>query len=605
MMRGPRGGVALAAALILLGLAAEAATPILPLSEVKPGMTGRGRSVFRGAAVEEFEVEVLGVLHNVEPKRSLILARLRGQGLEQTGLISGMSGSPVYVDGKLIGAVSSGYAFAKEAIAGITPIEEMLAVTRAPSPSKKGMLASPAFAEDLSQEELGTRFLAALAPPPVGRPAFPAARPLDVPLVLSGFTEGAFERARAFFSSAGLRAVKGGTIGQGIPGPSVPPAPAFKPGEAIGLQLVWGDLDISAVGTVTDVDGARVLAFGHPLYNLGAVDYGLTRAEVLGVMPSLESSFKLAAAGPVVGRFSEDRTAGVAGEVGVLPKPVPMNIVLQTGSGDRQEFKLKLASDRFLTPALINLAVSSLVTGRTRSYGDISLDFDADVYLDQRGLSVHLEDLFSGSLDNAPVNLSGLLAAVVHYLMNNEFQDVAIFRIDLNVRAVEQARLGVLERVLLDKYEAAPGEPIRISAHLRTRQGESLTEEATLIAPALPAGSEFQLVVGDAAAIQQLERAQYRVQEVVPRSLGQLVRILGNLRKNNRIYFRLLAAKPGLFLKGEEMPNLPPSLKTMFSSPRVSASSPTEISRSTLGEFQLAVPHVVRGLATIPVRIRR
>jgi hypothetical protein len=594
----------LALGLLALGLAAQAATLVLPLSQVKPGMRGRGKSVFQGQAIEEFDAEILGVLENTQPKRSVILARLHGLGLESTGVIAGMSGSPVYVDGKLIGAVAYGFSFSKEAIAGITPIEEMLAIGKAEPGTKPGASQGPTIRDDISQEELAARFRESLAAGTRERTVGTALAPLELPLVFSGFSAAAFERARSYFAPLGFRAVRAGTgdRAQAVP----PPSGAFvREGDAVGVQLMGGDLDVSAVGTVTYVDGSHVLAFGHPLYNLGAVDYGMTRAGVIAVMPSLESSFKLATTGPVIGRFSQDRTPGAAGDVGVMPHFIPFNIGLQTGPTVRKDFKLKLVNDKFLTPALVNMAVSTLVTGEERSYGDISLDFNADIFLDKGGMSVHLEDLFSGSFDNAPVSLSGLMAAAVHYLMNNEFKDVGIFRVDLNVRAIEESRLCTLEKVLLDKYEVSPGEPIQIKVYYRTQNEESLMDEVTVQTPALPAGTEFQLIVGDAASMQQIERAQYRIQDFVPRSLSQLVRILSNLRKNNRIYFKIIALKPGLFLKGEEMPNLPPTLKSMFASPRASASGPTEITRSTLSEYQLPVPYVFKGGAAIPVKIRK
>jgi len=595
---------ALALGLLALGLAAQAATLVLPLSQVKPGMKGRGKSVFQGQAIEEFEAEILGVLENTQPKRNIILARLRGRGLESTGVISGMSGSPVYVDGKLIGAVAYGFSFSKEAIAGITPIEEMLAIEKTEPEAKTGAPRVLTLREDFSQEELAAEFRSSWAAGPRDRASGTAFAPLELPLVFSGFSAAAFEKARSFFAPLGFRAVRAGTGDQTRLAP--PPAgPAIQAGDAVGVQLVGGDLDVSAVGTATYVDGSRVLAFGHPLYNLGAVDYGMTRASVIAVMPSLESSFKMATTGPVIGRFSQDRTPGAAGEVGVMPRLIPFNISLQTGPTARKEFKLRLVNDKFLTPALVNIAVSTLVTSEERSYGEVSLDFNADIYLDKGGMSVHLEDLFSGSYDTAPVNLSGLMAAVLHYLMNNEFKDVGIFRVDLNVRAIEESRLCALEKVLLDKYEVSPGEPIQLKVFFRTQDQENLMEEVTVQTPALPAGTEFQLIVGDAASMQQVERAQYRIQDFVPRSLNQLVRILGNLRKNSRIYFKIIATKPGLFLKGEEMPNLPPTLKSMFASPRASASAPTEITRSTLSEYQLPVPYVFRGGAVIPVKIRK
>ena len=584
--------------------AAQAATITMPLSQVKPGMKGRGKSVFQGRVIEDFEAEILGVLANTSPKRSVILARLTGRGLESTGIIGGMSGSPVYIDGKLIGAVAYGFSFSKEAIAGITPIEEMLAVGTTPEEAAPGAAAAVIIREGMTQEELSGTFLEALATGRGGRGSGLTLAPLELPLVVSGFPARAFERVRSFFAPLGFRALRGGTGGQAKPS-DAPAAASLREGDAVGVQLIGGDLDMSAVGTATYVDGNRVLAFGHPVYNLGKVDYAMTRADVITVMPSLESSFKLASMGPVIGRFSQDRTPGAAGEIGALPHLIPLNIVFQTGPATRKEYKLKLVADKFLTPALINMAVSGLVTSEARNYGDVSLDFNADVFLDKGGLGVHLEDLFSGSYDAPPVGLSGLLAAVVHYLLNNEFKDVGIYRVDLNVRAIEESRLATLEKVLLDKYEVSPGEAIRLKAYYRTQDEKSLAEEVTIAAPALPAGSEFQILVGDAASMQQIERAQYRIQEYVPRSLEQLVRLLSNLRKNNRIYFRIMATKPGLFLKGEEMPNLPPTLKTMFASPRASAAGPTEITRSTLSEYQLAIPYVFKGGATIPVRIRK
>jgi hypothetical protein len=604
LVRGGRGPALIAMILLLAAGSARAATITMPLSQIKPGMVGRGRTVFQGKTIEEFDAEILGVLENAAPKRNIILARLKGHGLESTGIIAGMSGSPVYIDGKLIGAVASGFAFSKDAIAGITPIEEMLAIGPAAEETRPAVSSPVVIREDTSQEELAGAFAKAQAAAVGEGQTRPTLAPLELPLVFSGFSARAFEKARAF-TPLGFRAVRGGTEPQAgtIPAPSA--EPTLREGDAVGVQLLGGDLDLSAVGTVTYVDGNKVLAFGHPVYNLGSVDYAMTRAGVIAVMPSLESSFKLASVGPVIGRFSQDRTAGAAGEIGAMPHLIPLNISLQTGPGTRKDFKLKLIADKFLTPALVNMAVSGLVTSELRSYGDVSLDFTADVFLDKGGLSVHLEDMFSGSYDNPPTSLSGLLAAVVQVLMNNEFKDVGIFRIDLNVKALEEIRQASLEKVLLDKYEVSPGEPIQLKAFYRTQAEQSLVETVTVLAPALPAGSEFQILVGDAASMQQVERAQYRVQGFVPRSLEMLVRMLGNLRKNDRIYFRIMATKPGLFLKGEELPNLPPTMKSMFASARASAAGPTEITRSTLSEYQLHIPYVFRGGASIPVRIRK
>ncbi|TRZ85113.1 hypothetical protein D4R89_12830 [bacterium] len=586
----------------LAGLA-EASSIIMPLVQVKAGMKGRGKSVFEADRIEEFDAEILGVLENFQPRRNLILARLRGRGLETTGVIEGMSGSPVYIDGKLIGAVAFSFPFSKEPIAGITPIEEMLAVQPAPAGQGPGDAVPIPVQRDLTPEELLGLYRSAISPKLAAMSAASSAIPLSVPVIFSGFSSAAFENAKPFFAGLGLQPTRAGSAGQSMEKPALSVLP-LQEGDAVGVQLMGGDLDMTAVGTVTYVDAGKVLAFGHPLYNLGAVDFAMTRASVITVVSGLQSSFKIAATGPMVGRITQDRTVGAYGELGKAPKLIPVNVKLEGGPFAKKEFKFRIVNDKILSPALINMALSSIITSEERAYGNLSLEFDGDIYMD-KGLSVHLEDLFSGNYNNAGTSLSGIFAAAVYFLTNNEFKDVGIYRIDLNIRAVEEARLCSLEKVLLDKYEASPGERIQVKVTYRTLKEESLVEEISIMTPDLPGGSEFTLFVGDAAAMQQIERSQYRTQDFVPRNLNQLIRMLGNLRKNNRIYFKILAAKPGLFLRGEEMPNLPPTLKSMFSSPRASASFPTELTRSTLSEYQMPVPYVFRGGAAIPIKIRK
>lgn len=568
-------------------------------------MTGKGRTVFQGDRIEEFDVEILGVMRNVQPRRSIIMARLSGNGLETTGVVSGMSGSPVYVEGRIIGAVAYSFAFSKTPMAGITPIEEMMALEDSGNGGPRAGRPLPMTRlPRMSLEDLSGIYRDTAPLPRSAEYDGQGIAPLDLPLVFSGFSASAFEKARGFFSPAGFHPLMGGSGQIPVPKIKMPQSPVLRAGDAVGLQLVGGDLDVSAVGTVTHVEGDRVLAFGHPLYNLGSVDFAMTRAEIITVVPSLQNSFKLAASGEVLGSFSQDRASGVLGEIGRMPRLIPVNITLQQSPTSRQEFKLKIVRDKILTPALINMTLFSLLTSEERAIGNLALDFDGEIFMD-RGGSVRLEDLFSGNYNTAVTNLSGLVAAVVYFLSNNEFQDVGIYRVDINVRSAQEVRSCVIEKVLLDKYEVSPGERIGVQVHYRTHSGESRVENVQVLAPALPAGSQFHLIVGDTATMQSVERSQYRTQEFVPRSLSQLIRILGNLRKNNRIYFKITAAKPGLFLKGEEMPNLPPTLKTMFASPRAAASSATDLSRSTLSEYQLPVPFVVRGSAVIPVQIRR
>ena len=583
--------------------AVEGSVPILPLDQVKAGMKGKGRTVFQGNRIEEFDVEIIGVLKNVEPKKSIILARLKGGILEEAGVISGMSGSPVYVDGKLIGAVAYSLGtFVKEPIAGITPIGEMLSISEK---RKKGPVFSPQVPvkKHLTLDELFMLnkdfFLSKAVFHSEGR----ALKPLNIPLVFSGFSSYAFEQSRSFFSNLGFIPVMSAFSGQSLETIS-PPDLTLREGGPVAIQLVSGDLDMSAVGTVTYIDGSKVLAFGHPLYNLGAVDYAMTKAKVITVVPSLISSFKLAVSDSLVGKFTQDRSSGLLGELGKIPRLVPVNIRIMDSDGELKEYKIKIVDDKILTPVLLNVSIGGIVTTEERAIGDLSLGLLGNIYL-ENGMNIRLEDLFSGQFDASVVSLSSLIAGVVYFLTNNEFEELGIHRIDLNIRAFEEVKFSFLEKVWLSKYEASPGERIDVKIDYRTFRGESQREEGSIQVPNLPPGSEFQIVVGDAASMAKIEMSQYRTATFVPRNLSQLIRMLSNLRKNNRIYIKVIASKPGIFLRGEEMSNLPPSMRSMFASPRAAASSPTELTRSTLMEYQLPIPYVFRGEAVIPVKIKK
>jgi hypothetical protein len=329
----------------------------------------------------------------------------------------------------------------------------------------------------------------------------------------------------------------------------------------------------------------------------------MTKAKIMAVLPSLESSFVLSATDRTVGRITQDRNPGVFGELGELPRYIPINANLLTADGETREFKVQVADDKLFTPLLVNLVVSSIVLSEERNLGDLSLELRGTIYLDDAP-PVQLQDLFSGNLDMAAVDLSGIVAAVVFYLVNNEFKQLGIHRIDLNIGIAEEVRFATLEKVWLGKYEAKPGEIIPMKVYYRNFRGETIVDDLSLPTPNLPSGSEFSLVVGDAASIMSIETSQYRTTGFIPRSLYQLIRLLNSLRKRNYIYFKVIAAKPGLFLRGEELPNLPPTMKSMFSSPRAASTPPIEITRSTLGEYRHGIPYVISGLTVIPLKIK-
>jgi hypothetical protein len=589
---------------VMLTVGSTLAQQVLPVDQVRAGMKGKGRSVFQGSTQEEFDVEILGVLRNdasVGPKKSMILARLRSERLEREGVAQGMSGSPVYIDGKIVGAVAYSFPFATEPIAGITPIEEMLAIENTETP--RSLYSDPRpIQKYMTLEELFSIHAHLFDGMEPAMYEGQSLVPMRIPLVFSGFSPRAFERNKSYFSRLGFHPVSS-SFHAGPQEEVSLPQPGLKAGDAVGVQFITGDLNMGATGTVTYVNGNKVLAFGHPMYNLGAVDFAMAKADVIGVLPSLNVSQKLAVSTTQVGRFVQDRASGALGELGKPPRMIPVNIELLHSETDIKTYKLNVADDKLLTPFLLNTAVTSLMLAEERSTADLSLEFMGTIYL-ENGMSIQMEDLFSGNFDSAIGNCVNMITSVAFFLTNNEFTDLAIHRVDLKFAATEDVRMSYLEKVLLDKYDVSPGELIQVKIFIRNFRGGGHIQEGVIPAPALPRGSEFYLIVSDTLSLQQFERAQYRSAGFVPRSLDQMVRMLGNLRKNNRIYIKIVAEKPGLFLKGEEMPNLPPSVKSMFASPRAASSAPTDLTRSTLFQVQVRVPSVFQGAAIIPVKIK-
>lgn len=581
---------------------AQISAQVLPVDQIKAGMKGKGRTVFAGDKIEEFNVEILGVLHNWQPKKDLILARLEGGELERTGVMEGMSGSPVYIDGKLIGAVSYRIAsFSKDALSGITPIEEMLKIEERELPRssfttsipvKKHMTLEDLF--EIQKEYFNTQSARVVQGQTL--------TPLSVPLVFSGFSPKVLEKASPFFTRIGFAPISAGPSGQALNKISYQDM-RLRGGDPVGAQLISGDMEMTAIGTVTYVEGDKVLAFGHPLYNLGGVDYIMTKAKVVTLVPSLQTSTKLAVTDIPVGRFTQDRNAGVFGELGKNPRLIPLNISLINDQKEKT-YTINVVEDKILTASLVNVAVANILYAEERAIGDLSLDFRGTIFL-ENGMNIRLEDLFSGQYDTSATSLSSLVASVVFFLTNNEFRDLAIHRIDLAIRAYEGVKVAVLEKVILDKYDVSPGERVQIKIYTRNFRGEgALQEGISFKAPNLPSGSEFYLVVADSTSLRQVELGQYQSQAFMPRSLNQLIRLLSSLRKNNRIYIKIIGSKPGLFLKGEELPNLPPTMKSMFSSSRATSSMPTELKTSTLGQYQMPVPFVFQGLSVIPIKIK-
>ena len=597
-------------ALVLL-LPLSAAAPMMPVSEVKAGMVGVGRTVYTGTSVEDFKAHILGVLENaMGPSRNLILARLEGGPLEKTGVIAGMSGSPVYIDGRLIGAVSYSLgAFSREPIAGITPIDEMIDATRSTSRRPAGARAGADLTLPLSsaslaatlQQAFGRTSPFALSPSDVrfsgrmiggslGPEVGTMLRPIATPLVMGGFRGEVADLISSGFGASGFTSMSTG----GASAAATPDRP-LAPGDAVGVGLVSGDLALGGTGTVTAVDGARVYAFGHPFYNLGPTTFPMTRAWIHTLLPSLMSSSKLGSLGEVIGTFDQDRATAIAGTLGAGPSMLPITLTLDTDRGPSRTFHFSVVRDQLFTPLLTYLTVVNTLKSYEREFGTASFMVKGRAEVDNHE-EIAFEDLFTG--DSPSIEAASYIAGPITFLLKNQFEPVEINKLDLTIVSSESARTAVLERVWLDAPTARPGRSVPVKLLVRTATGTDVLHTVNVQVPANATGP-LTLMVADGARLAQIEQRESRLQQQ-PQDAHQLVRAFNKARKNNRLYVRLVSADAGAVVGGETLTALPASVLAVFDADR-SGSNVTPLRTATLGEWAIPTDYAVSGARFLSV----
>jgi hypothetical protein len=611
-MQGTR--LALILSVAVLGLSAlRADTPQMPISEIRPGMVGTGRTVFSGTQVEEFKAHILGVIQNViGTQRNLILARLEGGPLATTGVIAGMSGSPVYIDGKLIGAVSYSLgSFSKEPIAGITPIAEMtdatsVITTRAPGARvkvefpltrdnlivafRRALNWNRPFADRADDAQLfGLTGLTGVG----GREIATMLRPIATPLAMSGFEPDVANTLGAAFQDQGFVPMAGAAGGR--PG-EMPFDGPLKPGDAVGITFVNGDLELGATGTVTHIDGDRVYAFGHPMYNLGPTDFPMTRAYVYTVLPSLFSSAKLSATGEVIGTFTQDRATAIAGRLGPAPKLLPVSMTLQSERGGNRTFKFGVVRDQMFTPLMTYTALVSTLGSYERQFGTASYSVAGKVHLKKYD-AVSFDNLFAG--DNSSSNASAYVVAPISALINNDYENVDIDSLELTVKSTEEPMTATVERVWLDDMRPRAGRTVPLKVLLRTYRGQDLLRTIPIAIPANASGT-LVVMVSDGQRLSQTEQREARLPQ--PRSVPQLIRALNKARHNNTLYVKLLGSEAGAVINGELLSSLPPSVLAVLEADR-SGGSFNPLSSATIGEWELPTDHVINGVRMLTIQV--
>ena len=559
-------------------------------------MKGTGKTVFHGETIETFDVEIVGLLPNIGPGQNLILGRCTGGPLAQTGILSGMSGSPVTIDGKLVGAVAYSWGFSKEAIAGITPIEEMLAVGSREGASLKRARPASFMPWSDAIRELATP--ASLGPFMMSRLGTAASLPAGarslIPLSVSGIDPSGLARIAPDLARAGFATVQSGGAG------SSPDAPSAKlePGSAVGVKLVRGDVDMTATGTITWVDGDGVYAFGHPLYGLGDVDLPLTAARVETILPSVEQSAKIAVPLKELGAFRQDRASAIYGRLGAIPAMVPVRLQLTDGSGGRRTYAFDVVDDPLLSPILLYSAMNGILGTIERTFGSATVRLrEGSVIKVDGAKDVQLQNLFAGN--GATGNASGLSAFLLYVVMNNEWSNPHISGINLILDYDREPRTATVRRVTLDRYRLKAGSSVTARVFLAPYRGaERVITREIEIPEETPAGP-LSLQFGDAAAI---SRAEDIDGAVVPRSLEQLVALVNRLKRNDRVYVVASRSDNGVFLGGARLPNLPPAVASILTRPR-SYGNYTFVPERGVLEDEIPADGAVDGFVRVSVEV--
>jgi len=512
---------------------------ILPLAQLKPDMPGIARTVFRGQDPEDFPLRILGVLNNSGPGSSIILARLLTPRLEQTGVMQGMSGSPVYVDGKLIGAIAFAFPFAKEPIAGIRPIEEMLK-------TEAGI--SPLRAERI---HLGsTQILASVPQSEANTPT-----PVLTPIAFSGITERTIQHFASQWRQMGFVLQQGASGSQ--PATAVSP---LRPGDMISVQLIRGDMNAGADGTVTHITGNQLYAFGHRFLGGGAVDFPFSKAEVITPLPNLNMPFKISQALQPMGAILFDGDAAVTGELGRKPKLAPVLIRYRDSSGLR-EYKMEMVRHNLLSPLMLQMALFSTLDHHFHTAGSGTLDIKGAIRYPGQAKPLEIEGRYAGD-NNLPIAAS-LGGAIPFAFFQQHVEDSLLpDSIEFDITASSTNQQWIIDSASASRRTAKPGDTLTIRTQLSTPNGvEKVVEHQFTIPAWMPPGETLTFTVSDAFTTNLLDfRSFYQPGGPVFRSTAELIQTLGILHPGNAFYLRAFRTSPAFQSSGRELSNLPPSI---------------------------------------------
>jgi len=536
------------------GAHAPKTTETIPVSQIHTGMRGVAYTVFEGTQPEAMDVEVLGVLKNMNgPKGDIILVRLHGPKVEYTGVVAGMSGSPVYLDGKLAGALAFRIGeFSKEPIAGVTPIADMLEIN-AFDKSPGGASSVSAVPGNAATKTAGPGEPSSLAVQNYAN----YLKPIEAPLVFNGFSEETIKLFAPQFASAGIVPV----MGAGSISDAKQPEP-LEPGSAISAILVRGDMDIAATCTITYLDATRLLACGHPLLQFGSVDLPMNKADVLATLPSPLNAFKIVNTTEPVGAFVQDRHTGIMGLLDKQPDMIPVTLTIRSGAATKQ-IHYEVLNNARLSPVAMMATVFNALHG-INDYGE-ETTYRLKGQIRVKGFpDVALQNVFTPTDAGQPAAFLAALALGERFgrIYDNPFDAPSVKSVHLDFDLVKERRWARLESARTDVTEARPGDEITVETVLAPYRGDRLVRQIPIKIPTSASKGLLRILVSDGDTLDRMRRGMPMMARKL--DLASTIALLNKEHSNNRVYVSLLEADPEAMVADKVMPTLPFSVMNVM-----------------------------------------
>src|SRR5579864_6870508 len=585
---------------------------VLKSSDLRPGMKGVAWTVFEGTEAEPVPVDIIGLWKNAwGPKQDIILAKLGGKA-QRTNVAGGMSGSPVYIDGKLVGAIALRLSiFSPDAICGITPIELMLEINDfdqsrpmdARTPDK-----AASRREVSVPSELLAQAVSAGASPNLPRQS-PLMTPIETPLVFSGFHENVLQEFGPLFQQLGISAVQGGASGAIY---TTKPAPdwkdSLKPGEAVAGVLVSGDMNITGLGTVTYNDGKRVLAFGHPFFNLGPVDMPMSKGEVLMVLASAFQPNKFANATEIVGALHQDRHSGIMGVLGQESEMIPVSVKVRSldennAVKNSKDFHFNIFVQQKWTPYLMMLTMFNSISGLNEFTDEATYRLSGKVELDGKSnLSLSTMQASGEMPMPAPMMLAGWWGDKFNRLFLNAVKTPSIKRVSAVVDLIPERRVASIENAWVANAEVRPGDQVPIKVFLRPYRGPRIEKEFTLAVPAGISKGDHRILLSDADTANRMQNMAGIMNHYM--DLPETVSLINQERSNNKLYASLLQSSPTAYYDDKTLPSLPSSVLNVMQAGRASNRPVMTSADSTAEQTAIPFDYVISGSYSLKITVK-